>query len=123
LFTKTVWMEKRSGFSNQQRSVAMRIGYAMAVAAFVAATPAMAQVTISGGGDPYAAQQHQYQSDQDRAAARQNMNAAHQEAAMGNYGAAAQDQQAAHQDWRAANHQEHDAQRDESGGVTVQLGR
>ena len=45
----------------------MRIGYAVAVAALLAGTPVMAQVIISGG-DPIAAQQHQYQADQDRAA-------------------------------------------------------
>jgi hypothetical protein len=116
-------MEKRSGFRNYEGSIAMRIGYAVAVAALLASTSAMAQVTITtGGSDPYAAQQHQYQSDRDRTAGRQEMNDARQQAAVGNYGAAAHDQQAAHQDWHAAQHQEHDAQRDESGGVTVQLG-
>jgi hypothetical protein len=115
-------MEKGSGFSNQKGSVAMHIGYAMAAAALLAATPAMAQITI-GGGDPNAAQAHQYQSDQDRAAGRQNMEAAHQEAAMGNYGAAERDQQAAHEDWHAAHHQEHDADRDSRSGATVQIGR
>jgi hypothetical protein len=99
----------------------MRIGYAVAVAALLAGTPVMAQVIISGG-DPIAAQQHQYQADQDRAAGRQNMEAAHQQAAMGNYGAAERDREAAHEDWHAARHQEHDADRDSSGGVTVQLG-
>ncbi|HTB45939.1 MAG TPA: hypothetical protein VK741_20125 [Acetobacteraceae bacterium] len=99
----------------------MRIGYAMAAAALLAATPAMAQITI-GGGDRDAAQAHQYQSDRDRTAGRQNMEAAHQEAAMGNYRAADRDQQAAHEDWHAAHHQEHDADRDSRGGVTVQLG-
>jgi hypothetical protein len=99
----------------------MRIGYTVAVAALLAGTPAMAQVMI-GGGDPGAAQQHQYQADQDRAAGRQTMEAAHQEAAMGNYGAAERDREAAHQDWHAAHHQEHDADRDSSGGVSIQLG-
>ena len=100
----------------------MRIGYAMAVTAILAASPAMAQITI-GGGDPYASSQHQYQADQDRAAGRQNMEAAHQEAAMGNYGAAERDREAAHEDWRASHHQEHDADRDNNGGVTVRLGQ
>ena len=99
----------------------MRISYAVAVTALLASAPAMAQVII-GGGDPNAAAQHQYQADQDRAAGRQNMQASRDEAAMGNYGAAERDRQAAHQDWHAANHQEHDADRDSSGGVTVQLG-
>ena len=99
----------------------MRIGYAVAAAALLAGTPAMAQVII-GGGDPNAAAQHQYQADQDRAAGHQNMEAAHQQAAMGNYSAAAQDRAAAHEDWHAAHHQENDAARDSSGGVTVQIG-
>jgi len=99
----------------------MRISCAVAVAALLAGTPAMAQVVISGG-DNGAAAQHQAQADQDRAAGRQNMQAAHQEAAQGNYAAAAQDQAAAHQDWHAAHHQEHDADRDSGSGVTVQIG-
>ena len=99
----------------------MRIGYAAAVAALLAGSPAMAQVVI-GTPDNGAAQQHQNQADQDRALGRENMDAARQQAAMGNYGAAQQDQQQAHQDWHAAHRQEHAADRDSSGGVVVQLG-
>ncbi|HTW72885.1 MAG TPA: hypothetical protein VME47_23615 [Acetobacteraceae bacterium] len=99
----------------------MRIGYAMAVAAFLAATPAMAQLTITNGND--AAQQHQYNADQDRSAGRANMEASHQEAAEGNYGNAMRDREAAHEDWHAAHHEEHSADRDANSGVTVRLGQ
>ncbi|HUN40372.1 MAG TPA: hypothetical protein VMU81_08795 [Acetobacteraceae bacterium] len=99
----------------------MRIGYAIAVAAFLAATPAMAQLTISNGND--AAAQHHYSAEQDRANGRANMRASHQEAAMGNYGNAARDRYAAHEDWHAAHHQDHAADRDANSGVTVRLGQ
>jgi hypothetical protein len=112
-------LEERSGFNKQQGSIAMRIGYAVAVATLLAGTPAMAQQVIIGGSDPGAARQHDYQSDQDRAAGRQETNDARQQAAEGNYGNAARDQQAAHQDWHAAHQQQHDADRDASGGVVV----
>ncbi|HEY1932114.1 MAG TPA: hypothetical protein VGG99_08895 [Acetobacteraceae bacterium] len=97
----------------------MRIAYLLTVGAFLAGTPAVADVTITSGTDTGA--QHQYQADQDRAAGRQNMDAAHQEAAMGNYGNAARDRAAAHEDRHAAHGQEHAADRDNSSGVTVQL--
>jgi len=100
----------------------MRFGYTLAVAALLAASPAMAQVVI-GTGDPNAASAHQYQADQDRSAGRANMDAARQEEAMGNYGAAARDREAAHEDWHAAHHQQRDADRDGNGGVTFEFGR
>jgi hypothetical protein len=121
-FTKTAWTETYAGFRNQPGSNAMRIGYAVAVAAFLAGTPVMAQQVVIGAPDNGAARSHQYQADQDRSAGHQNMEAAHQEAAQGNYGAAARDQQAAHEDWHAAHHQEHDATRDASGGVVIMPG-
>ena len=100
----------------------MRIGYAMAVAAFLAAAPAMAQVSITTGNDDSA--RHEYNAQQDRAAGHANMQAAHQEAAMGNYGNAERDREAAHEDWHAAHHQDHAADRDaNNGGVTVRLGQ
>lgn len=99
----------------------MRMGFALAVATFLAAAPAMAQVTITTG-DSNGAARHQYDSQADRSAAHQNMEAAHQEAAMGNYGNAARDQQAAHEDWHAAHAQQHAADRDANSGVTVRLG-
>jgi len=99
----------------------MRIGYVMAVAACLAAAPAMAQVTITNGND--AAQWHQSNADRDRAAGRANIEASHQEAAMGNYSAAARDRYAAHEDWHAAHHQQYDADRDGNSGVTVHFGQ
>jgi len=99
----------------------MRIGYALAVAAFLAASPAMAQLSITSGNDDAA--HHQYNADRDRAAGRANMEASHQEAAMGNYGNAARDREAAHEDWHAAHRQDHAANRDANSGVTVRLGQ
>jgi hypothetical protein len=113
-------MDKRSGSGNQKGSGSMRIGYAVAVAALLAGSPAMAQVII-GGGDNDAAR-HEYRADQDRAAGRQEMNEARGEAARGDYRDAARDQTEAHHDWNAARHQEQDAARDSNGGVTVELG-
>jgi len=98
----------------------MRFGYAITVAAFLAATPAMAQLTVTNGNDEAA--HHQYNADRDRAAGRADMEASHQEAAMGNYGSAQRDREAAHEDWHAAHHEEHHADRDANGGVTVRLG-
>jgi hypothetical protein len=111
-------MEGRSGIGYQQRSVAMRMGYAVAVAALLAGTPAMAQVTITSGDNDAA--RHEYRADQDRAAGRQEMNEARGEAARGDYRDAARDQTEARQDWSAARHQQQDANRDS--GTTVVLG-
>lgn len=98
----------------------MRIGYVIAAAAFLAASPAMADVVISSGpGDAGAA--HQYQANQDRAAGHANMEAAHEQAAEGNYGNAARDRAAAHEDWHAARHQQFQANRDNDSGTTVQI--
>jgi len=99
----------------------MRIGYAVAVAALLAGTSAMAQVTITTGGDPADAQRHEWRANQDRAEGRQEMNDARQQAAVGNYAGAAQEQREARQDFRAAQNQQRDAQHDDS-GVTVQIG-
>jgi hypothetical protein len=103
------------------RRAAMRIGYAMAVAGFLAATPAMAQLTITNGND--AAARHQYNAEQYGAAGRQNMQDAHREAAMGNYGSAMRDREAAHEDWHAAHHQRYEANRDANSGVTLHFGQ
>ena len=100
----------------------MRIGYAVAVAALLAATPAMAQLTITGGSDPYAAQQHQYQCGSGPRRRAAEYERGPRRSGDGDYGAAERDQDEAHQDWHAAQHQEQAAERD-SGGVTVQLGR
>jgi hypothetical protein len=68
----------------------MRTAYALGLAAFIAATPAMAQVVIGGGGD---ASRHEAQAQQDRAQARQDSAEARQHAAMGDYRGAAREQQ------------------------------
>ena len=96
----------------------MRTADAFGLAAFLAVSPAMAQVIIGGGNNDAA---HEAQAQQDRADARQDMNQARRDAAVGNYGAAAQEQRDAHHDWRQAQHQQHDADRDGNHGVTVQI--
>jgi hypothetical protein len=80
----------------------------------------MAQVVITTP-NPRAAEAHDYQADQDRAAGHQNMNAARANAAVGNYSAAERDRAAAHEDFHASHHQEHKADRDGTGGVTLQV--
>lgn len=100
----------------------MRIGYVAAVAAMLAAPPALAQVII-GGGDPNAASAHQYNADRDRDAGRANMEASRDAAAHGDYYAAQRYRDAARQDWHAAHHEQYDADRDNSGGVVMQFGR
>jgi hypothetical protein len=104
---------------NLLKETTMRTAYAFGLAAFLAVSPAMAQVII-GGGDNDAAR-HEAQAQQDRADVHQDMNQARRDAAVGNYGAAAQEQRDAHHDWRQAQHQQHDADRDSNGGVTVQI--
>jgi hypothetical protein len=106
--------------SNEQqleKEVTMRTAYALGLAAFLAATPAMAQVVI-GGGD---ASRHEAQAQQDRGAAQQDSAAARQRAAVGDYRGAARDQQEAQQERHAANHQERKADRDDNGTV-IRLG-
>jgi hypothetical protein len=97
----------------------MRTAYAFGLAAFLAVSPAMAQVII-GGGDNDAAR-HDAQAQRDRADAHQDMNQARRDAAVGNYGAAAREQHDARSDWREAHHEQHDADRDSNGGVSVQI--
>jgi hypothetical protein len=97
----------------------MRTAYAFGLAAFLAVSPAMAQVII-GSGDNDAAR-HDAQAQQDRADAHQDMNQARRDAAVGYYGAAAQEQRDARSDWRRARREQHDADRDSNGGVSVQI--
>ncbi len=96
----------------------MRTVYAIGMAAFLAASPAMAQVVISTDNDS----RHDRRAQQDRSDARQDQAQAQRDAAMGNYrGAAKEQREAIHED-RSADRQEHKADRDDR-GVTVQLGR
>ena|SRR5579871_6466778 len=96
----------------------MRKTLVYGVAAFLAVSPAMAQVIIGGDND---AARHEMKAQQDRADAHQDMNQARRDAAAGNYAGAAQEQRHARQDWGQANHQQRDANRDDSGGVSVQI--
>src|SRR5579863_8353177 len=97
----------------------MRKAYAFGLAAFLAISPAMAQVVIGGGDND--AVRHEQNAQQDRADAHQEMNRAHRDAAMGDYAGAARAQQDAHQDWRQAHNQQRDADHDSSAGVSVQI--
>jgi len=98
----------------------MRICYALAMAGFLAGSPAMAQVVIGGGND---AARHEYRADQERAAGRHDMHEARERAAVGDYRGAAREQAEARQHWGEAREQreraEHDANR---GGVRVEIG-
>lgn len=96
----------------------MRVGYVVGALALLAGTSAMAQVVVTTPAAPPSGY-HQYQADQSREAAHQDMNAARANAAAGNYGAAAQDQEAAHQNRHVAHHEDRQAQRDASGRVIV----
>ena len=98
----------------------MRATYAIGLAAFLAASPAMADVVIGGGDND--ATRHEMRADQDRAAARHDSAEAREHAAVGDYRGAAREQNEARQEWRDANHQERKADHDND-GVTVQLGR
>src|ERR1700722_17190496 len=107
--------------SHEQRlnkEVTMRTVYALGLSAFMAVSPAMAQVIIGGGG----ASRHEAEARQDRGEARQDSAEARQRAAMGDYRGAARDQHEAQQAQRDANHQERRAEHD-SNGTTIQLGR
>jgi len=91
----------------------MKKAYAIGLAAFLAASPAMAQVVI-GGGDNDAAR-HEQRAQQDRMEAHHDQAEAQRDAAMGNYSGAAREQAEARQEWRDAHHQQRDAERDSSG--------
>jgi hypothetical protein len=96
----------------------MRKTLAFGLAAFLMASPAMAQVVIGGDND---AARHEQRAQQDRMAAQKDAMQAQRDAAMGNYPGAAREQRESHQEWRDANHQDRKADRDDH-GVTVQLG-
>ena len=96
----------------------MRAAFAYGLAAFLAISPAMAQVVIGGDND---AARHDMKAQQDRADANQDMNQARTDAATGNYTGAARAQRDASHDMRQANHQQRDANRDDSGSVSVQI--
>ena len=96
----------------------MRSTYAVAIAAMLAAAPAMGQVIIQTP-DPDAAR-HEQRADQDRANAQWEHQEAQRRAAIGDYRGAADAQRDAHHDWRDAQRHEHRA---EDGSSTVVIGR
>lgn len=99
----------------------MRIFPAFAAAAFLAASPCMAQVVITPGGNDAA--RHADRADQQHHVAQHDENKAHQDAAMGDYRGAAHEQDKAQGHQAVAQHQEHRADQDSRGGVEVQIGR
>jgi hypothetical protein len=99
----------------------MRTLYALGFAAMLAASPAMADVVI--GTTDHDSARHDQRAMQDRSAARQDNAEARERADMGDYRGAAREQHEARQEWRDANHQERKADRDDHGGLSVQLGR
>jgi hypothetical protein len=98
----------------------MRKVFSYSLAAFLMASPAaMAQLVIGGNND---AARHEQRSEQDRMQAHHDSAEAHRDAARGNYAGAAREQREAHQEWRDAHHQQRDADRNDHGGVNIQLG-
>jgi hypothetical protein len=108
------------GRAIQQGGFLMRRAYALGLAVFLAASPAMAQVVIGGDND---SARHDQRAMQDRAQARQDSAEARERAAVGDYRGAAREQNEARHEWRNANREDRKADRDDRGGVTVQLGR
>ena len=99
----------------------MRMFTAFATAAFLAASPCMAQVVIApGGGD---AARHEEHADRQEHATQRDNYKAREDAATGNYGAAAHEQAKARDHQMEARHQERRADHDSTGGVKVEIGR
>jgi hypothetical protein len=97
----------------------MKIFPAFATAAFLAASPCMAQVVITPGGDDAA--RHEQRADHQEHAAQRDEHKAREDAATGNYGGAAHEQAKAQDHQDVAQHQERRADQD-STGVQVQVG-
>jgi hypothetical protein len=97
----------------------MRKAYALGLAAFLAASPAMADVVIGGGND---AARHDQRAMQDRSAAQQDSAEARERAAVGDYRGAAREQNEAQHELRDANHQDRKADRDDHSGVKLEIG-
>jgi hypothetical protein len=98
----------------------MRILSAFAAAAFLAASPCMAQVVITPGNNDAA--RHEDRADRQEHAAQHDEREAHRDAAEGNYAGAAQEQADAQHHQAVAQHQEHRADQDSGGGVQVHVG-
>jgi len=97
----------------------MRILPAFAAAAFLAASPCMAQIVITPGNNDGA--RHEERAEQQDHAARHDEHEARRDAAVGNYAGAAQAQADAQHHEAAAQHQERRADQDSGGGVQVQI--
>ncbi len=98
----------------------MRTAYALGLAAFLAASPAMADVVIGTDND---SARHDMRAQQDRNDARQDQAQAQRDASMGDYRGAAREQDEARHEMHDANRHDRKADRDDHGGVTVELGR
>jgi hypothetical protein len=98
----------------------MRIFPVFATAAFLAASPCMAQVIITPGGNDAA--RHAESADQQAHAAQHDEHKAREDAAAGDYHAASHEQGKAQDHQAVAQHQERRADQDSQGGVQVQIG-
>jgi hypothetical protein len=99
----------------------MRMFPIFATAAFLAASPCMAQVIITPGGNDAA--RHAERADQQEHAAGRDEHRAREDAAMGDYHDAAREHAKAQDHEAAAQHQERRADQDSRGGVQLQIGR
>jgi hypothetical protein len=99
----------------------MRIFPVFATAAFLAASPCMAQVIITPGGNDAA--RHAERADQQEHAAQHDEHKAREDAAMGDYRGASHEQAKAQDHQAAAQQQERRADQDSHGGVQLQIGR
>jgi hypothetical protein len=99
----------------------MRIFPAFAAAAFLAASPCVAQVVIRDGADNSA--RHETRADQQDHAAQHDEHEARRDAAAGDYRAAQHEQADAQHHEAVAQHQERRADQDNRGGVKVEIGR
>jgi hypothetical protein len=98
----------------------MRIFPALVTTALLAASPCMAQVTITPGGDDAA--RHAERADQQEHAAQHDEHKARQDAAAGDDHAAAHEQAKAQDHQAAAQHQDHRADQDSRHGAEVEIG-
>ena len=94
----------------------MKSSYAIALAALLAAAPAMGQVVIQTPGTDSGL--HEQRANQERSEARQERREAESRAAVGDYEGAAQADREARRDWRSARRQDERAQ-SESGGTVI----
>jgi hypothetical protein len=99
----------------------MRIFPVFAAAAFLAASPCMAQVVITSGGNDAA--RHADRAGQQEHVAQHDEHRARQDAAVGDYRGASHAQAKAQDHQAAAQHQERRADQDSRKGVQVQIGR